>query len=351
MSRVLHTADVHIDTTHEERIIALRRLLRLAEEREVELVTIGGDLFDRPEVLDQLRPKLRNDLFTDRPFDILLIPGNHDEAAFRGDIFFGNSCAVLDTPPFESWIAPDGDLRVVGLPYRDQVTDELLLSLQNRNSFDGTEVLLLHCSLNAPFGGTQTGDEGARQYFPVTEGVLTELGFDYYLAGHYHSQHKVSFDDGSEFTYPGTPASTRSSETGRRQVAFLDPEDGISFETLHTFHYASTEFVATPGDEESLLDDVREWASTYAVESAEASIRVEGFVEMDEERFYDRLAEAAGRASVTDATRSVEHILSHPLYRSFTEELEETRWDEDTRRAVTERTLAVFSELSSRGDI
>lgn len=351
MTEVIHTADVHVDTTHDERLEALKHLLQLAEKRGVEVVTIGGDLFDHPEDLDQLRPTFRNNLFADRPFEILLIPGNHDDAAFRGDIFFGNSCTVLDGSPFDSWTTSDDDLRIIGLPYQDQVDDELLFSLQSRDGFEGTDVLLLHCSLNAPFSGTQTGDEGARQYFPVNEGVLTELGFDYYLAGHYHSQHKVSFDDGSKFTYPGTPASTRSSETGRRQVAFLDPAEGISFRRLNTFHHASREFVVTPGKEDSLLDAVRNWASAHAIESAEASIHVEGFVEVDEQEFHEQLTEAAGTATVTDDTRGVEPILSHPLYQSFVDELTATEWDEPTREVVRERTIAVFSELYSQGEI
>ena len=351
MTQVLHTADIHLTPDDHERMDALRSLLNLGEREEICVVTIGGDLFDQPENVEQLRTDLRNDLFSDRPFQIVLIPGNHDIEAYRGDVFFGDACTVITEEPFGHWTAPDGDLRITGLPYREHPDDDLLLALQDRDPFEGTEVLLLHCSLDAPFDDYETGDEGAHRYFPVTEELLTELKFDYYLAGHYHNPRHVSFSNGAEFTYPGTPASTSTSETGPRRVSVLDPTDGIDFEPLDTFHYVSGEFTATPGAEQDLLDDVRAWAQQHVTDSSEASIHVDGFVEMDEKEFHEELTAAASPAIVTNETRSVEHILSHPLYRSFEAELEETDWGEETTGKVTERTLEVFSQLTVQGEI
>jgi DNA repair exonuclease SbcCD nuclease subunit len=330
---------------------ALRAALDLAEREEIDVVTVGGDLFDQPENVEQLRTDLRNDLFSNRPFQIILIPGNHDIEAYRGDVFFGDACTVITDEPFEHWTAPDGNLRITGLPYRERPDDELLLALQDREPFEGTEILLLHCSLDAPFDDYETGDEGTRRYFPVTEELLSELEFDYYLAGHYHSPHLVSFSDGSEFTYPGTPASTKSSETGQRRVSILEPAGGINFEPLETFHYVSREYTATPGTEERLLDDVREWSQQHVTDFSTASVRVDGFIEMDEEQFHEHLTEAASPAGVQNKTRSVEHILSHPLFSSFERELEEMDWDDETAGKVTERTLEVFSQLSARGEL
>jgi DNA repair exonuclease SbcCD nuclease subunit len=351
MSRVLHTADIHLTPDDQERMDALRAALDLAEREEIDVVTVGGDLFDQPENVEQLRTDLRNDLFSNRPFQIILIPGNHDIEAYRGDVFFGDACTVITDEPFEHWTAPDGNLRITGLPYRERPDDELLLALQDREPFEGTEVLLLHCSLDAPFDDYETGDEGARRYFPVTEELLSELRFDYYLAGHYHSPHLVSFSDGSEFTYPGTPASTCSSETGQRRVSVLEPEGGINFETLETFHYVAREYTATPGSEERLLDGVREWSEQHVTDFSDASVRIDGFIQMDERQFHEQLTEAASPARVHDETRSVEHILSHPLFSSFERELEEMDWDDETAGKVTERTLEVFSQLSARGEI
>jgi DNA repair exonuclease SbcCD nuclease subunit len=75
------------------------------------------------------------------------------------------------------------------------------------------------------------------RYFPVTETVLAELDFDYYLAEHYHRPHLVQFETGAGFAHPGMSAATRRSETGRRRVVRLDPDDGLAFEPLDTYHY------------------------------------------------------------------------------------------------------------------
>ena len=210
---------------------------------------------------------------------------------------------------------------------------------------------MLHCSLDAPFDDYETGDEGSHRYFPVTEELLTELGFDYYLAGHYHNPRHVSFSDGSEFTYPGTPASTSTSETGQRRVSVLDSTDGINFQTLDTFHYVSRKFTATPRNEQKLLDEVEAWSQQHVKDSSEASIQIDGFVEMDEEEFHNQLTKAGSPANVTNETRSVEHILSHPLFKSFEDEVKETDWNDETAAKVTQRTLEVFSQLSARGEI
>lgn len=351
MARALHTADVHLTADDPDRMDALRTLLDAAAMDGIDVVTIGGDLFDDPEEVERLRTDLRNDLFSNRPFEVVLVPGNHDVEAYRGDVFFGDACTVITDEPFEHWTAPDGSLRITGLPYTEYPEDDLLLSLQDREPFDGPEVLLLHCSLDAPFDGHETGDGETRRYFPVTEELLTELAFDYYLAGHYHSAHKVSFSDGAEFTYPGTPVSTSASETGQRRVSVLDPEEGVDFETLDTFHYVERAFTVTPGAEQELLDSVRAWADQHVRASAEASITVDGFVEVEEEAFHEELTSVASPASVTDETRSVEHVLAHPLVRSFEEELAETDWDDETTAAVRERTLDVLSELTAGGEI
>lgn len=351
MTRVLHTADVHLTEGDSDRMAALRSVLDRADEESVDAVTIGGDLFDDPGDVETLRTELRNDLFTDREYDILLIPGNHDVEAYRGDVFFGDACRVLSASPFEHWESPDGDLRITGVPYQDRATDDLLVALQNREPFEGTEALLIHCSLEAPFDDYETGDEESHRYFPVTEDLLTELEFDYYLAGHYHSPHRVALADGATFTYPGTPASTKTSETGRRRVSLLDTASGLEFETLETFHYLSLEVTVSPGSEEESLEAVRNWADQHVTPSASASVTVDGYIETGEAQFDDELAAAAEPAAVTNETRSVEHVRSHPLYMDFEAELAERDWDGETKAAVTDRTLEVFSHLAATEEI
>lgn len=349
MTSLVHTADVHLRPDTDERLAALEEVLTIAADRDADVLTIGGDLFDRPEDVEQLRTELRNRFFTEQPFEIILIPGNHDVEAFRRDLFFGDACTVIaDEETFGTWVSPQEDLRIIGIPYRERATDDLLLALNDREEFAGTDVLLFHGSLDAPIGA-DAGDEDDYRYFPVTEELLTELNFDYYLAGHYHGPHQLQFDTGAEFAYPGTPASTRTSETGRRRVVRLD-DDGLAFEPLDTFHYLEKRVTVTPGEEDAVITELDEWVQTTVSPNATPSVIVEGVIDQAETEFSDRLREVVDPDWLTNQTVSADHVTSHPVLQEFEQRLADKEWDEDTKDAVWTRTLRVASEkASSRG--
>jgi DNA repair exonuclease SbcCD nuclease subunit len=288
-------------------------------------------------------------MFTEHDLEVVVIPGNHDIDAYRHDVFLGDACTVLTERPFEHWTPPTEAFRITGVPYRERPDDEFLLALEDRAPFDGPEILLLHCSLDAPFDPNEAGQEETTRYFPVTEALLTELEFDYYLAGHYHNPHIVPFRDGSTFTYPGTPASTRTTETGTRQVARLDTQSGVSFDALDSFHYVTQSFTVVPGNEDAVLQEIEAWVDRQATEWADATVAVEGFIERPEAEFHDALREATGTAKLTDRTRDVQHILSQPLFQAFERKLDQREWDEEVTQRVWKRTVEVMSRLEHAG--
>lgn len=352
MVTLVHTADVHLRQGSDERLDALAAVLAVAESTRADVLTIGGDLFDQPESVDQLRSELRTEYFSDLPFEVVLIPGNHDVEAYRGDLLFGDACTVMADPSdhYATWTSPDGSLRITGIPYQTEPTDELLLALENRDAFNGAEALLFHGSLDAPIRA-ETGDESAYRYFPVSEDLLADMDFDFYLAGHYHSAHLRQFDGGAEFAYPGTPASTRTSETDRRRVVTLDLDDGLDFEPLNTFHYLETQVAVTPGEEDAVVAEIESWVESTVTEHAEASVVVTGVFDEPEDEFGDRLESAAGPAAVTNRALSVDHVIDHAVMQEFRERLDTKDWDEGTKQSVWTRTLRAASEIGSAGEL
>lgn len=348
MAAILHTADVHLREGAPERLAALRTVLDVAAESDVQAVTIGGDLFDRPRDVEAFRPTLRNDSFTDLPFDVLLIPGNHDVAAFRGDTFFGDACTVALDEPFEHHELAEDDVRITAVPYAEGDPEELLIALEGRETYEGTEVLLVHCTLDVGVRPEATGEERMSRYLPVTPEEVAALEFDYVLAGHHHDPREERLSAGT-FVYPGTPASTRSSETGRRRAVRLDPEGGLEFVPLETYYRAVREFTVLPGEEAAVLDDVTGWVDESVDALADATVHVDGFHGLDEGAFNERLAAAAGPADVRDETRAVGRLRNNPLYRRFEAKLEATDWEEATRDGVRRRTLEAYSNL--RGEL
>lgn len=362
MPTILHTADVHLDPSAPARTEGLEAVLSLADAEAVDLVTIGGDLFDSEVAAEELRDSLR-ELFSDRAYPILTIPGNHDANAFRGNLVFGENFEPTTDEPFHHVPVAEGAARVTCLPYTPQATDDLLIALAEREPFDGPEVLLLHCSLNAPVKGS-VGNEGETRYFPISKEALAELDFVFYLAGHYHSNHRTELSNGGTFVYPGTPTSVTRSETQRRTVALIDTEasQAVRLQRLETFHYDELRRRVTPGDEETVIETIEEQVSTWANREVEAEIVLNGYTETGETAFEEAVAEAAGEVPFDNNTRTVEHILAHPLFQDFEAALDgrpeplatEAREDydpDDFKEDVWEHTLDIFATLSAEGSI
>lgn len=361
MATILHTADVHLDPSAPERREGLERVLSLADGESVDLLTIGGDLFDSAVAAEELRNTLR-ELFSGREYPILTIPGNHDAAAFRGNLVFGENFEPATEEPFHHVTIGEG-VRVTCLPYTPQATDDLLISLADRAPFDGPEVLVLHCSLEAPVRGG-VGEEGKERYFPIGTAALAELDYDYYLAGHYHQNHRTELSNGGTFVYPGTPTSVTRSETRRRTVAIVDTgaEQDVRLHRLETLHYDELSRRVTPGTEESVIETIEDQVDRWADRTVDARITLDGYTEMDEEAFAEEVSKAAGDVPVTNETRTVEHVLAHPLFRDFAAELDdrdepravEARDDYDPewfQEAVWEHTLDVFATLAAEGSL
>lgn len=347
MTTIVHTADVHLDPDRPARMEGLRSVMQAAEHAEAELLTIGGDLFETPEDVDALRTPLRNEVFTEDAVPTLLIPGNHDEAAFRGNLDFGPSCSVVLDPPFGTWTSAAEDVRISAVPYVDRLDSDIRLALADRDPFDGLDVLMIHGSLDAPGAAPGAGEEAGRAYCPLSSALLERLGFDVYLAGHYHSPQIHAIGGGGEFVYPGTPVSTRRSETGRRKVCRLDA-DGVTLDALGTPHYARFDRTIIPGQEETVFADLDEWVDAQH-EEADLMGAIDGFTELAETEVADRLGQVPWHELRNDV-RGAAELLDDPLYGRFSQVLQEQQWDEPTTTAVDQLVLEVMGSLRSMGD-
>lgn len=345
--KILHTADVHLREDDSETVDALQQVLAEAEENDVDLLTIGGDLFDSPEDAEALRPELR-ELLSGNSFDIVAIPGNHDEDVYRDNLRFGNDLEILTETPCSS-VEFDG-VEIVGVPFTSSMTEELFAALEAESS-DRTQVLLLHCTLDIGFQSGAVGEEEGK-YFPVTRATLAEFDYDYVLAGHIHSKvREVQLDNGGRFIYPGSPVSHSTSEEGRRNAVLIDTDtEDISTVPLDTFYHDSLSELVRPGEEDEVLEEIEEWVSRRKDDNCELEIAVDGFIDRDEDEFYEELREAAAPVEPDDRTRSATPVLEHPLYRRFEERLEE-RDDVDDEEMVENRVIEVLSQLLAQNKV
>jgi DNA repair exonuclease SbcCD nuclease subunit len=91
--RALHTADIHLREYGDERWNVLSNLVDIGKKENIDIFAISGDLFDKETNAENLRSKIR-EVFSGNGYKVIMIPGNHDESAYK-DMYFGEDAFVL----------------------------------------------------------------------------------------------------------------------------------------------------------------------------------------------------------------------------------------------------------------
>jgi DNA repair protein SbcD/Mre11 len=283
---------------------AFDRCLEIARSRDVDLVTIGGDLWEdehvTPDTIRWVADRLER---VGRP--VVIVAGNHDPLHPGGPFDrapFGANVTVL--------AAADGLDRVdVGAMtmWGNSWRRGIVLTARALEGFgvpkDGRRhVLLLHGTCGAPF------DDAS--YCPFTAADVRGAGFDLCLAGHLHD----GGVRGGVVVYPGSPEPLTWSENGRHTAAVIDfppaGEPSVELVDVNAGRYAVLPVDVTGAGssadvERSALDAIRELGDLAGLH---LRIEVEGRVEPGCEPSHPRVCEAlraAGPAAVElyDRTR------------------------------------------------
>ncbi len=347
--RVLHTSDIHLSAANPRTLAALEHILDVARQEKADTVTIAGDMFDSAADANELRPQLR-DLLSGNGFEILVLPGNHDATAFTENTFYGSDVDTLIDRPVTA--REYEDLLIAGVPFRERFDDEVALRIREQSGSAGTKILLLHCTLDVGLGSGGFGEEDATRYMPVSSARLAGLGFDYILAGHFHSWlHEQKLANGGLFVYPGSPVSLTRRERGRRSAYLIDTTSRKTrVIELSTFYYDELEFTISPGTEKAWVKQVEQWAERHKGQDCDVRVIARGFTEMPEAELKQEIEAAAGGIPVDFRVRGIENILRYPIYQRFKQRLLDD--DEITdKQTVDMMVLTVVSRLAEEGKL
>ena len=184
--KILHTADLHLTEFGDERWKVLQELLEIGRKAKIGVLAISGDLFDKDVNAESLRTQIR-EMFSNKGFKILIIPGNHDSASFGEELYFGEDAEILGEKPFDY-----KNVRFLGLPF-EAIEGERLVgrirSLRDHLLDSNTNILMYHGELLDTFySRSDFGDEGDARYMPARISYFKDLNIDYVLAGHFHSR-------------------------------------------------------------------------------------------------------------------------------------------------------------------
>lgn len=201
---------------------ALRHACELAARHDAAALLIPGDLFDRPEVDEDLTARVRA-LFGDLARPVLVAPGNHD-AFGPMSVWNNDALARLGLAPWPANVhifatrrlAPrpllDGALLVHGHRVEGYHTQaESPLSDFRIPPDARRHVLLIHGALAGP-------GPAARGTLPFTAAQLAATGAVYAAAGHYHSFRRIEHEGRLVGAYAGAAVPGSADE---------DPHGGV----------------------------------------------------------------------------------------------------------------------------
>ena len=246
--KILHTSDLHLTTSNNERWETLETLLNKAIEIHVDIFVISGDLFDSNKEAFTLYDKLR-ELFQkyNTKLLVIILPGNHDSKSYEKGRWLGDNVEIITktTAPIQI-----KDLIFWGLPYhfeKDRTTIpkqiEKINKIIEKKYSDKKNILLFHGELLDLFSmQTDFGEEESGGYMPVKLSYFENSYFKYILAGHFHTKYHIFAGKNQNneeffFVYPGSPVSITVKETGKRSVNIftppLSPKKYIDFKTSY----------------------------------------------------------------------------------------------------------------------
>lgn len=351
--RLLHTSDLHLRATDDERWEALETVLQKAVELKAGALVVSGDMFDRGIDAQRLKSTLR-ERFERHPLPVIILPGNHDQDGLRAGDFFGENVTVMvdSRQPVDV-----GSARVVGIPYEnvgpEAVLDRLLEAREFLRREEGaTNVLLFHGELLdlMPEAGA-FGDESGYDYMPVRLSTFAGLGFDYVLAGHFHKNYDVRRYDGGYFVYPGSPVSITRAETGLRCAVVVDAGEPPKPVTLDTVHAERLEVRLSPLDSGDPTEEIRRQLDGLHPKAL-VYLTVGGFVDVEAMGTTERaLAESIERLAADDRVvevssrwRGVGDILQHELFRRFESHLKDSDTTDVDAEAIREMVIDAMME-------
>ncbi len=233
--KLLHMSDMHLDapfatlgvTRRAELRAALGRILALARERRVDLVTIAGDLYEQAYTLPDTAAFLVQQFERLAPIRIVIAPGECDP-------YTSDSLYALTRWPDNVTIFSKGQLTALELASGIQLWGAASPPARGfrtlaptRADMAGVNLLLLHAM------DTEAATSDVADLFTLNAAAVRKAGFTLALLGHDHAA-RLWPDEEPCCLYPGSPEPLAAeADVVRHTVALVTvADDALSFEHI-----------------------------------------------------------------------------------------------------------------------
>lgn len=289
MIKILHTADVHLDSPLKSLALrdpelrdrvrtatraAFTTIVDIALAEGVTALLIVGDLFDGAERSARTAAFLTLQLerLLERGIRVFYIKGNHDaENPLTGELSLPDNVHIFDGRGGKVQLT-DG-VWIHGVSFTGRHAPESLLPKFQAPVEGAVNIAMLHTSL--------TGAEGHDPYAPCALGDLTAAGFDYWALGHVHRRQVHSRTPW--VVMPGTPQGRDIGDPGPKSATLVSIGEMIGIEEVPTsvVEFLRVRIDATDTESDDALRDLlrrtlRETARSMLSDSAVIRLELTG---------------------------------------------------------------------------
>jgi len=216
--RIIHTADLHLDSAlgtnlntlkqkerKRELLLNFERLIDYSKKHNVDAIIIAGDMFDKKRISIKVIDYVFNLIICNPEIDFIIITGNHDEKSFIDSFeVIPSNLKIFDD--YFSTIKYD-NIAITGINYHDKY-DYSSLNLDKNN----INILIMHGDINTN----------------IDLKKLANKNIDYLALGHIHKYSKGEIDSRGIYAYPGTLEARGFDEAGDKGFILIEIENGIN---------------------------------------------------------------------------------------------------------------------------
>lgn len=222
--KFVHLADLHIDAKFDslntidglaqkrriEQRKAIKEIAEYIKENKIELLLISGDLYEQKYIRKSTIEYI-NKIFEEIPdTKIFISPGNHDP--YIKNSFYTTYKWAENVHIFNDNIEKIDfkGIHIYGYGFTDFYCKQSKIEEIEIEEPEDINILVTHGSLDG-------GSDELREYNPLKQAKLKELGFDYIALGHIHKPY-YNEEKNQKIFYPGSTISLGFDELGKHGI-------------------------------------------------------------------------------------------------------------------------------------
>lgn len=210
MIRILHLADLHLDTPfsglpsdissilRQDLKGAFKSAISMAKNNGVKIALLAGDLFDNEYTKSSTAQFLIKTMRDAPDIKFFIAPGNHD-CAVSTSIYelysFPENVHIFKSDSIECIEYDDLNVCIYGIGAILPHCDSRVLKGFSVQNTDRINIMVLH--------GMTSDSSGNTPYYPITAEDITKSGLDYLALGHIHSFSGIKKLGDTFYAYPG----------------------------------------------------------------------------------------------------------------------------------------------------